>query len=61
MIDLDALRRIAKGDPDTKITVRRAWLAAVLGDLEELDAVRTPPKSMLDKLTEQLDGFLKTR
>ena len=33
-IDLDALRKIAAGDPNSKVAVRRGWLAQVLTELE---------------------------
>jgi len=35
-IDMGALERAAKGDPDGKVTVRKAWLAEVLGAIFNL-------------------------
>jgi len=60
MIDLAALRRIAKGDPNSKITVRRAWLAAVLEELEELESVRESAQMVKSPLHDLMGDLKKT-
>jgi hypothetical protein len=57
-IDRDALRKIAQGDADTKVAVRRQWLVAVLKELEELDELRKKGSyaDRIEAIAERLTG-----
>lgn len=57
-VDRDALRKIVAGDPSVKIAVRRQWLAEVMKELDELDALRKQGSyaDRIEKIAERLTG-----
>lgn len=58
-IDLNALRRIAEGDPTTKVAVKREWLREVLKSLEELERIKGQRKigDGIRDMMEHLGGY----
>ena len=56
-IDLAALRRICKGDPEAKIAVRRGWLVEVLRQLEDGQPERNGPMGKADDITSMLKSI----
>lgn len=57
-IDMEALRRACRGDPDSRVEVNRKWLRAVESELIELQRLRqsTPTNSRLDDVIDKVFG-----
>lgn len=63
-VDLAALKKIAEGDPNTKVMVSRRWLAEVhrlLSEAEAAKAAKPKPRTGGDAVNDMLRGMCGSR